>query len=60
MTTQDDIAFLERFRETVAAFLLRHPQHRHIVRRAQIAARCPYGEIRDNTIAAAMLPSDDA
>ena len=43
---------------TVAAFLLRHPEHRHIARRAQIAARLPYAEIRDNTIAAAMLPID--
>jgi hypothetical protein len=43
---------------TVAAFLLRHPQHRHIARRAQIAARLPYSEIRDNTISAALLPID--
>lgn len=43
---------------TVAAFLLRHPEHRHIVRRAQIAARFPYAEIRDNTISAALLPID--
>jgi len=42
----------------IAGFLLRHPEHRHIVRRVQIAARCPYGEIRDNTIAAEMLPID--
>lgn len=44
--------------ETVAAFLLRHPEHRAITRRAQIAARLPYAEIRDNTLAAAMLPID--
>lgn len=43
---------------TVAAFLLRHPEHRHIVRRAQIAARYPYAEIRDNTISSALLPLD--
>ena len=43
---------------TVAAFLLRHPEHRHIVRRAQITARFPYAEIRDNTISAALLPID--
>ncbi|WP_397541260.1 hypothetical protein [Roseovarius salis] len=42
----------------LAAFLLRHPEHRHIARRAQIAARLPYAEIRDNTIDAAMLPID--
>lgn len=42
----------------VAAFLLHHPEHRHTIRRVQIAARNPYAEIRDNTIAASMLPID--
>ncbi|MBB5516181.1 hypothetical protein FHS89_002207 [Rubricella aquisinus] len=42
----------------IAPFLLAHPEHRHTIRRAQIAARAPYGEIRDNTIAADMLPID--
>jgi len=42
----------------IAGFLLRHPEHRHIVRRAQIAARYPYAEVRDNTISADMLPID--
>jgi hypothetical protein len=44
--------------DTVAAFLLRHPEHRHIARRAQITARLPYAEIRDNTVSAALLPID--
>ncbi len=44
--------------ETVAEFLMRHPEHRHIARRTQIAARFPYAEIRDNMIAADMLPID--
>lgn len=44
--------------DTVAGFVMRHPQHRHIVRRAQIAARLPYAEIRDNTIDATMMPID--
>ena len=44
--------------ETVAAFLMRQPQHRHIARRVQTAARLPYAEIRDNTIDAQMLPID--
>ncbi|MDG1862721.1 MAG: hypothetical protein P8J02_05830 [Yoonia sp.] len=44
--------------ETVAAFLLKHPEHRHSVRRAQIVARAPYAEIRDNTIAFDLLPID--
>ncbi|RKF16550.1 hypothetical protein D6850_03090 [Roseovarius spongiae] len=43
---------------TVAGFALRHPQHRHMIRRAQIAARLPYAEIRDNTIGAGLLPID--
>ena len=43
---------------TVAEFLVRHPEYRHIVRRAQTAAKLPYAEIRDNTIAADMLPID--
>ena len=42
----------------VADVLLRHPEHRHITRRVQIAARYPYAEIRDNTIAADVLPID--
>jgi len=43
---------------TVAGFLMRHPEHRHIVRRAQITARLPYAEIRDNTIADTVMPID--
>lgn len=45
-------------KERVATFLLHHPQHRHSVRRVQIAARFPYGEIRDNTIGETLLPMD--
>ena len=44
--------------EPVAEFLLKHPEHRHSVRRAQIAAIAPYGEIRDNTISSKLLPID--
>lgn len=43
---------------TVAEFLLSHPEHRHLVRRAQTANTLAYSEIRDNTIAADMLPID--
>jgi hypothetical protein len=43
---------------SIAAFLMAHPEHRHITRRAQLVAACIYGEIRDNTIAADMLPID--
>lgn len=44
--------------KTVAAFLAAHPEHRHIVRRVQMAPSHPYGEIRDNTISASMKPID--
>ena len=44
--------------DTVAGFLIAHPEHRHITRRAQLVSHYPYGEIRDNTIAAEMLPID--
>ncbi|SDX54892.1 hypothetical protein SAMN05444358_10753 [Ruegeria halocynthiae] len=42
----------------IAEFLLRHPEHRHTVRRAQMSRLAPYGEIRDNTISADVLPID--
>jgi len=42
----------------VSEFLLRHPEHRHIIRRAQIVNRAPYAEIRDNTISSDVLPID--
>ncbi len=44
--------------KTVAEFLLAHPEHRHTLRRAQIAARAPYAEIRDNTIGSDLMPID--
>jgi hypothetical protein len=42
----------------LAQFLLLHPEHRHTLRRVQIAARHRYAEIQGNTIAADMLPID--
>lgn len=42
----------------VARFVLQHPEHRLMVRRAQMGERYPYAEIRDNLIAASMLPID--
>lgn len=44
--------------DTLAEFLLRHPQHRHAARRVQVMARHPYGEIRDNLLGAGMRPID--
>lgn len=59
---RDAARMLEDLRDApdgpIAAFLLRYPQHRHIVRRVQIAERYPYSEIRDNTISATMMPID--
>lgn len=43
---------------SVAHFLMRHPEHRHLVRRAQLTTSLQYAEIHDNTIAATMLPID--
>lgn len=42
----------------IAEFLLRHPEHRHTVRRAQMSYLAPYSEIQDNTISASVLPID--
>lgn len=42
----------------VAEFLLRRPEWRHAVRRAQIVASFPYSEIHDNLIAADLRPVD--
>ncbi len=42
----------------IASFLLTHPEHRRAIRRAQLSTKAPYGEIRDNTISADLLPID--
>lgn len=44
--------------ENIARFLLRHPEHRYMVRRAQIADRHPYSEVRDNLTAENLIPID--
>lgn len=51
-------ALMDTTAQTTAAFLLQRPEFRHIARRAQMAARLPYAEIRDNTLDARMLPID--
>ncbi len=43
---------------TTAEFVLAHPEHRHTTRRIQNLASHPYAEVRDNLIAADMLPID--
>ena len=42
----------------VAAFLMDQPQHRHALRRVQLAEDHPFAEVRDNLIGATMLPID--
>ncbi|MEM1300398.1 MAG: hypothetical protein AAGH68_14085 [Pseudomonadota bacterium] len=42
----------------VAEVLLAAPEHRHTVRRVQMVARHPFGEVRDNTLGAEMMPID--
>ena len=44
--------------DPLAAFLLRHPEHRHTVRRVLMLRGLPYAEIRDNVLDAGMLPID--
>lgn len=44
--------------QPIAEFLVRHPEHRHTVRRAQMSRLAPYSEIQDNTISATVLPID--
>lgn len=41
-----------------AEFLMRHPEHRYMVRRVQTTARFPYAEIRDNLVGDICLPID--
>ena len=42
----------------LAGFMLRHPEHRQIIRRVMNTAQYPYGEIRDNLVAATTRPID--
>ncbi len=44
--------------EIVASFVMRYPQHRHIIRRVQAAVAHPYSEIRDNLLADTSRPID--
>lgn len=43
---------------SVAAFLLEHPEHRFATRRVQTLEHHPYAEIRDNMISSRCLPID--
>lgn len=44
--------------ESTAQLLISQPEHRHAVRRVQLASRAPYAEIRDNTISESLVPFD--
>ncbi len=44
--------------QTTATFLLAKPEHRHIARRCQLAAKFQFAEIRENTIDSKMMPID--
>ncbi len=44
--------------ETVAGLLLTYPKFRHVIRRIQMTAKYPYGEIYDNLIGAGVRPID--
>jgi len=44
--------------QTMAEFLARRPQHRHMVRRVQLVAHHPYGEVRDNLLDEKIRPID--
>lgn len=43
---------------TIAEFLLKNDDVRHVVRRAFIVEKFPYSEIQDNTIGASLVPID--
>lgn len=44
--------------EAIASFLLKNPQHRLAVKRAQISQKAPYGELKSNTISQELMPID--
>lgn len=44
--------------DSLAEFLLAHPEHRATVRRVQFSRSHPYGEVQENLTDAAMLPID--
>jgi hypothetical protein len=48
----------EKQTKTIAEFLSKNDEIRHVVRRAFIVDRFPYSEIQDNTIGASLIPID--
>ena len=45
-------------KDSVADFLLKNDNLRHVIRRAFIVEKFPYSEIQDNTIGASLVPID--
>ena len=45
-------------KKTISEFLIKHPEHRQVIRRIQMCSAHPYAEIQDNTIDSKMLPID--
>ena len=43
---------------TIDKFLIKHPELRHVIRRAFIIEKFPYSEIQDNTISEKVIPID--
>ena len=48
----------EKQTNTIAEFLIKNDEVRHVVRRAFIVDQFPYSEIQDNTIGASLVPID--
>ena len=48
----------EKQTNTIAEFLLKNDEVRHVIRRAFIVDQFPYSEIQDNTIGASLVPID--
>ena len=48
----------EKKTSTIADFLLKNDELRHVVRRAFIVDKFPYSEIQDNTIGFSLVPID--
>jgi hypothetical protein len=54
----EDLKACQGENASIAAFLMHHPEHRHVIRRVQLTTQLTYAEVRNNTIAADMLPID--
>tara|TARA_A100001037_G_scaffold205717_1_gene183987 strand:+ start:1594 stop:3258 length:1665 start_codon:yes stop_codon:yes gene_type:complete len=48
----------ENTEASIAEFVLAHPEHRHVLRRVQLVAQYPYGEIYDSLIDDGIRPLD--